>query len=90
MPRYAYKCDECEFLFERVHSMTERLTDCEHCEQKDSLKRLPSTFRLVNKPTSTNSIKNTTRVGEVVRDHIEEAKKEVEEQKEKMTREYEV
>ncbi len=85
MPRYIYKCDECEFLFETVHSMTERLTDCENCETEDSLKRKPSTFRLVNKPSSVN---NLTRPGEIVRDHISETKREVEKQKEEMTREY--
>jgi putative FmdB family regulatory protein len=87
MPRYAYRCDECELSFERVHSMSERLTDCEHCNGKGSLKRLPSAFRLINKPTS---IDNTTRPGEVIRDHIEETKREIEQQKEEMTREYEV
>tara|TARA_Y100000310_G_scaffold304520_1_gene343777 strand:+ start:171 stop:434 length:264 start_codon:yes stop_codon:yes gene_type:complete len=87
MPRYVYECAECDFLFESVHSMTEKLTDCEQCEVKNSLKRLPSSFRLVNKP---HSINNTTPAGDVIRDHIKEAKKDIEEAKKEMTKEYEV
>jgi|TARA_R110000824_G_scaffold50219_5_gene140455 hypothetical protein len=67
--------------------MTEKLTDCEQCEVKNSLKRLPSSFRLVNKP---HSINDTSRTGDVIKDYIKEAKKDIEEQKKEMTKEYEV
>lgn len=87
MPRYIYTCTKCDFLFESVHSMTEKLTDCEQCEVKNSLKRLPSSFRLVNKP---HSINDTSRTGDVIKDYIKEAKKDIEEQKKEMTKEYEV
>ena len=85
MPRYLYRCAKCEFLFEKVHSITEKLTDCEQCETENSLKRLPSSFRLVNKLHSNN---NTTRPGQVVKDHIEEARRDIEEQKKEMVEDY--
>ena len=79
MPRYAYKCKKCEHVFEKVHSMSEKLKDCPACEAKDQLVRIPS-----------NTIKSVSRkekVGEVVKKSIEDIKKEVEDEKERMRKE---
>ena len=86
MPRYTYRCVECEALFEKIHSMTEKLTDCEFCTSEKCLKRIPSSFRLVNRPSQPN---NNMPPGGVVRGHIEEARGDIRQHKEEMIKEYE-
>ena len=75
MPRYVYRCDKCEKTFQVVHSIKEKLTDCEECELKGTLNRIPSMPFVFSK---TNS------AGALVDKHIEETKKEVEEEKGKL------
>jgi putative FmdB family regulatory protein len=73
MPRYTYKCDECEEVFEVSHSMSIKLKDCELCESVDSLTRVPSSTFI----TTTTTTKDNKKVGDVVKDHIEETKKDL-------------
>jgi len=42
MPFYEYKCKFCEKQFKTMHSITEQLHDCEHCNGKDTLEKIPS------------------------------------------------
>ena len=84
MPRYEYRCKECDLLLQVTHSMKTKLTDCESCGSKDSLYRLISNF-----PTS--GLDNTkteakTKPGKVVNDFIKNAKQEVEEYKNDITK----
>ena len=72
MPRYTYCCEECEVVIHRVHSIKEKLTDCEECGLKGVLKRVPSipfVFSEKNK------------AGDLVKQHIEEAKQEIKQEK---------
>ena len=74
MPRYVYKCTNCEHIFEVVHSIKIKLKKCEKCEINDSLQRLPSTFihgRPVSSPPENN------KAGNVVKSKIEEFKKDL-------------
>ena len=73
MPRYTYRCDECEEVFEINHSMSIKLKDCELCESVDSLMRVPSSTFI----TTTTTTKDNKKVGDVVKDHIEESKKDL-------------
>lgn len=76
MPKYIYKCKECEDIFQTSHSMSERLTDCEKCNRINSLVKLPSNF----------AVKHVdNQVGKVVNEHIQEAKREVEEEKRRLS-----
>ena len=75
MPRYVYQCKKCEKIFEVVHSIKEKLTDCEWCTTKDSLKRIPSIPHVFHKDKQT---------GQLVKKHIEETKKELKREKEKL------
>lgn len=68
MPKYTYKCEECEDIFEATHSMGERLTDCAHCNTIESLTRIPHQISTQFKDKE---------VGKVVDSYIEEAKEEV-------------
>ena len=66
MPRYTYRCEECKELFEKIHSIKERLTDCELCNSPNSLNKIPSS---VNISTDTSS---QHQKGSEVREFIEE------------------
>ena len=81
MPRYAYLCEECNKSFQVVHSIKEKLTDCEECKSEGTLKRVPSMPFIFSK---------TKEAGALVDKHIEETKKEVEAEKKRLKRvEYE-
>ena len=80
MPKYVYECRECGFVKEVVHSMQEKLKDCEECDTIDVLTRIPS-FSIATK--STNSSDKT---GDRVKDFIEEARTELKEEKECLKR----
>lgn len=76
MPKYVYKCKECEFILETIHSMSERLTYCDNCDTIDGLVKVPLSFAVKF---------DDNKVGKVVDEHIEEAKREVEEEKRRLT-----
>tara|TARA_Y100000310_G_C20304033_1_gene633133 strand:+ start:17 stop:259 length:243 start_codon:yes stop_codon:yes gene_type:complete len=79
MPKYIYKCEECEEVFEVFHSITEKLETCT-CESQGSLTRIPSIPIMLTKNNS----------GKIVKEYIEDTKREVEQEKRKIkTEEYE-
>jgi putative FmdB family regulatory protein len=79
MPKYAYRCSECENEFEIYHSINDKLKNCEPCESVETLIRIPSlTIKVVKK------VNNNTKVGEVVNSHIEDARQELKKEKEKL------
>jgi|TARA_R110000823_G_C15528676_1_gene456557 putative FmdB family regulatory protein len=76
MPRYTYRCKSCVREFEVFHRMSEKLESCKECS--GHLFRIPSaTF------TTTNTA-GTKKPGQVVKEFIEEAREEIETEKEKM------
>ena len=79
MPRYTYRCKKCDQVFERTHSMSEKLKDCPLCEAENQLVRIPS--------KTIKSVSRKKKVGEVVKQSIEEIKKEVKDEKERMKKE---
>ena len=80
MPKYTYKCKECEEIITVTHGMEEKLTDCRQCDTIDSLKKIPSSISVIHKDKE---------VGKVVESHIEEARLELQQEKERITkREY--
>ena len=81
MPRYTYKSDECEEVFETNHSMSIKLEDCELCGSVESLTRVPSSTFIT---TNTLSTKDDKKVGDLVKEHIEESKKELKSEQEKL------
>ena len=80
MPKYVYKCSECDFVKEVVHSMQEKLKDCEECDTIDVLRRIPS-FSLSLGTTSTPQSS-----GGRVKDFIEEARHELKEERANLKR----
>ena len=75
MPRYVYLCEKCNKPYQVAHSIKEKLTDCEECNSEGTLKRIPSMPFIFSEKT---------RAGKLVDKHIEETKKEVKEEKEKL------
>ncbi len=77
MPRYTYRCDKCENILETAHSIKEKLEICEECDGE--LIRIPSEISMKFKaPTATN-------VGDIVKTHIEESRKELKQEQRRIS-----
>jgi len=75
MPKYKYKCNACEVVFELVHSMKERVRDCDSCKMTNVVERIPYTVRV-------QKIRGgKEKPGSIVKRFIEEAKEEVKNEK---------
>lgn len=81
MPRYDYKCLECEAEFTVVHLMSETLEKCPECDSEGEFQKIYSTLR----KTIRGSKKK--RVGEVVNEFIEDTKKTVKQEKQRLQKE---
>ena len=78
MPNYVYECSDCKEVVEIFHSMSEDRTDCDVCGAKNTLNKIPEVPIYVKSTTS----------GNVVKQHIEDAKQQVREDKERMRKDY--
>jgi putative FmdB family regulatory protein len=83
VPKYTYKCKECDHDFEAVHGMFIKLQNCDECSTDGSLFRVPSIdYSTKNKASSDK------KTGDLVKEFIRDAKGEVEEQKREMMEDY--
>ena len=84
LPKYVYKCLECEEVYEVVHAFSETKFHCSEvnkqseCEGLSTLERIPQSINFVKKQ------KKKVQVGQIVDNFIKDTKKEVEEYKEEM------
>ena len=76
MPKYCYKCSECESEIEVRHGMTERLTDCKVCDNQGVLTRIPQLTNIVRKQEQVDQ-----KTGALVKDYIQQNKEVLKEQK---------
>ena len=76
MPKYCYKCSECESEIEVRHGMTERLTDCKVCDNQGVLIRIPQLTNIVRKQEQ-----GEQKTGSLVKDYIQQNKEILKEQK---------
>ena len=76
MPRYVYKCSYCEGEMEVRHGITERLTDCKLCEEKEVLTRIPQFTNIVRKQEQ-----GEKKTGSLTKEYIEENKRILKEEK---------
>ncbi len=83
MPLYVYQCGACGGQFNSMHSIQTTVTVCALCGVEDNLRRVPQMISFGRKKSADNK-----KVGDVVNDHIEEAREEVAKEKEKMKQEY--
>ena len=76
MPKYCYKCSECESEIEVRHGMTERLTDCKVCDNQGVMIRIPQLTNIVRKQEQ-----GGRKTGSLVKDYIRDNKEILKEQK---------
>jgi putative FmdB family regulatory protein len=67
MPTYCYYCEACDEHFEAFHSMKSIETVCQGCKVEGRLTRVPSIPIYVKKKNA----------GNVVKQHIEEAREQI-------------
>ena len=79
MPKYEYECQECSETFTVRLSMGEHQSNCILCDS-DNLKKVISDFSLNKKKTI-----NKKDVGSEVKKYIEETRKEVREEKKRLS-----
>ena len=82
MPKYCYRCEECEHQFEIRHSIQDKMHNCSECEEINSLVRIP---QLIVKPVEHVHSK----VGDKVKEFIELNKEALREQIRNSTESYE-
>ena len=72
MPKYVYKCNNCEVVFEKFHSIKTVLQDCEKClteyKMSGSLERVPSQVLIVS---------HGSKDGKIVRQYIKDTKEDI-------------
>ena len=80
MPKYTYECLSCEAVFECLHSMTEVAESCAKCDSTEIEKRVSDfTLKSPSEPSSSKP------VGDEVKSYIENAKKEIKGEKQKLS-----
>lgn len=69
MPKYCYKCPECEGEVEVRHGMSERLESCKLCDYQGVLTRIPQLTNIIRKQEQ-----GQRETGSLVKEYIEENK----------------
>jgi len=82
LPKYKYRCNDCEAEVETYHSITDKLIDCPICRTTSSLIKIPG-----NIITSVKQTKAKT-PGSVVKKSIEGFREDLAREKEKMKNEF--
>ena len=82
MPRYTYRCQDCEIVFQVVHSIKEKLEDCEECQTEGVLQRIPSIPLILKK----NENEEGRKPGSLVKEFIEDAKGELKKDKTELSK----
>ena len=80
MPKYFFRCEECDLELETYHSIKTVLEDCPDC-LSSSLVRVPQLIFLKKE------VGSTKKVGAVVTKHIEEARRELKKEKKSLANE---
>tara|TARA_B100000085_G_scaffold278277_1_gene299848 strand:- start:638 stop:898 length:261 start_codon:yes stop_codon:yes gene_type:complete len=80
MPVYAYKCHTCRHVFEVRHGMFFESQRCIKCHS-DDIQKIPTEIFIENTDSCDTSSK---RPGKLIDEFIEESRKEVKKEKEKL------
>lgn len=81
MPIYCYICKSCDHSLKAMHCIKDILIKCPECDDS-SLARVPSTFISIN-----NTAQSDDKPGSLVKEKIEEFKKDLKNEKEKLSSE---
>ena len=88
MPKYVYRCSECNGEFITVHGMTERQDHCELCFSSACLRRIPQMTFIKTFADGTNNWKQDRHVGESVKEAISDNAEILKEMKREASKEY--
>jgi len=80
MPIYDYQCEDCKKQFKIMHSMSEECTECGYCLSSNVTRVVADVVNHIDES------KYKSKAGDLVKSHIEEARKEIREQKQEMKR----
>jgi len=83
MPRYVYKCSECQVSFMVRHSVGDTVEDCLVCKEKNCVTRAISNFTVKSK----DSVDSPHQVGSLVKQSIEEFRSDLKKDKQKLKEE---
>jgi len=76
MPKYKYRCNNCDIEFFVYHSMSDKIDSCAECFHENIEK-------LITSPTYKMVVKKEGKVGDLTNQHIEDNRKILEEEKQK-------
>ena len=80
MPKYSYRCDQCDHQFIIVHSINDPLPICEKCENNKFLTKLVNKVS-IRTPRLEDVSSSPGRVGDLTKKTIEENKEILEDAK---------
>ena len=80
MPAYTYRCEKCDLIFEVFHSMSETLEACTSCDPPAPVKRIPAKLSNIKK----NNNFSKQKPGKIVNKYIEDVKREVQLEKDRL------
>lgn len=80
MPRYHYECEECRYEYKVRHSMGHTVEECPECGEESLVRILPH-VRYDNQ-------EKKAATGSIVKASIEEARREIKEEKKNTSKEY--
>ena len=60
MPKYLYRCSNCDEQLFVVHAISEKVADCDICNSLGTLKKLPPSFTL------SKEVKEEKKIGDEV------------------------
>ena len=83
MPRYVYKCSECEASFMVRHSISDTVEDCTVCKASGCGTRTISNFTV----KKSDDTQNNSEVGSLVKRSIEEFRSDLKRDKQKLREE---
>ena len=81
MPKYKYRCVDCDAEYMTHHSIKEKMHNCAVCGTTDSLIRTPGTF------VSETGRSRNKQVGSIVKEKIEEFREDLKKQKQRTVQE---
>ena len=76
MPTYRYRCETCQKLFEKFHSMSDTLEQCILCESPHIKKVLDTNINITKSPK-----RGSPKPGKLVRQYIKDVKEELKSEK---------
>ena len=82
MPRYVYRCDDCQAEFLIFHAMKETLQICQACGVENNLHRIPQ----LTAPLPKKRVEKQ-KVGTVVNEYIESTKSELKKERQEAGKE---